>query len=153
MEKIKDLETILQNAVKECCKSVDCDTIAAVFECADWRWVDYVTGNEYCPTAREIRQEFFRLGKDALQSFIANYEKAQTEEDVRPYTIATGRLYFSIELEQAGEELNVLNDVSLSCGFESEASCTTIDDVTDNDYTIMTYTEDSDYSSKFKRKI
>lgn len=152
MEKIKDLRSILTNAICECCKNADCDTLEKIFECADWTWNDHVTDESYHPTAREIRTSMYELGKDALDSLMVDYEsKDWGKEPPRPKTVMSGRLFFSIDWEIQGEEVEVLRDVVLACGISHELATTTIDDVTNDFYTVDTYADDDEYRKAFDR--
>lgn len=153
MEKIKDLRDILSNAIRECCKNADCNTLEKIFECADWTWNDHVTGAPFHPTAREIRASMYELGKDAVNALMKDYEsKDWRKEPPRPKTVMSGRLFFTIYWEIQGEEVDVLRDVKMACGVSNEFATTNIEPYTDDDYIIDTYDDNqNEYNIQFKR--
>ena len=152
MEKIKDLRCILINAICECCKNADCDTMERIFECADWTWNEYVTDEAYHPTARELRTCMYKLGKSALDSLIEDYESEDWGKQCpNPKTVMSGRLFFTIDWEIQGEEVDVLRDVVMSCGINRGFATTRIDDVSRNDYVVDTYADDKEYREPFVR--
>lgn len=152
MEKIKDLRCILTNTIRECCKNADCDTMEKIFECADWTWNDHITNGTYHPTARELRTFMYELGKSALDSLMKDYESEDWgKQRPNPKTVMSGRLFFTIDWEIQGEEVNVLRDVVISCGINHEFATTTIDDVSQNDYIVDTYADNEEYREYFDR--
>lgn len=152
MEKIKDLREILKKAICECCTYADCNTMERIFECADWTWRDRVTDDEYYPTAREIRKCMYDLGIGALASLMEDYESEDWgKKHPNPKTVKSGRLFFTIDWEIEGEEVDVLRDVVMACGISNEFASTTIETYTDSDYITDTLADYNDYRGHFDR--
>ena len=154
MEKIKDLRNILRKTICQCCTNADCDTMERIFQCADWRWTDFVTYKEYHPTAREIRKRMYELGIDALDSLMEDYETEDwSVQKPKPKTVMYGRLFFTIDWEIQGEEVDVLRDVVMTCGIIHEFANTTIEAYTDSDFITDTFADDNEYRGQLDRYI
>ena len=144
MEKINDLRTILTDAIRECCKNADCDTMERIFDAADWTWTDHVTDESYHPSARDIRNTLYDLGKSALDSLIEDYNGDDFHS--KPYNTSSGGLYFSIDFDvPSSEKFDFMRHVVFNCGILTKTAITNIDDFSQNDYIISTYTNDEKY--------
>ena len=144
MEKINDLRTILTDAIRECCKYADCDTMERIFDAADWTWTDLVTDESYHPSARDIRNTLYDLGKSSRDSLMKDYNGEDFQP--KPYKTSSGRLYFSIDFDVPSiEKFNFMRHVVFNCGILTEAAITSIDDFSQNDYIISTYDDDEEY--------
>lgn len=149
MGNIEKIRTALHHAVVECCKHADCDKMSRIFKMADWTWCDPVTG-EYHPSQREIRTSLYKLGDCCVDSLVKDIEEGTLDKtNPRDYTFNSGRLFFDINFEICGDELDVVRDVVMECGIRTELSRTIIGDITTEGYVVNTYSDDDDYEEDF----
>lgn len=144
---------MLRNAVRECCKHADCDLMEKIFICANWTYADSITEESYIPTSRELRNVLYKLGTEALNSLIKDYENGKwSKDDFHPHTIMSGRLFFTIYWEGANENVDFINDITFSCGINHDFAVSSFENVDDNYYDINTCGEDEEYAESFNMK-